>query len=121
MISESFTAWATITRPDGRSMESTRGRRRPQVRRRPARYFGSGEPPSNPRLRAEDVAGDDHALDLAGPLVDLEQLGVAHQLLDGVVLGVAVAAEDLDRVGRRLHGRVGAVGLGVAGDDAVGL
>jgi hypothetical protein len=40
-----------------------------------------------------------HALDLRRALVDLEELGVAHQLLDRVLLRVAVAAEDLDRVG----------------------
>ena len=38
-----------------------------------------------------------------GAFVDLEDLRVAHQLLDGVLLHVAVAAEDLHRVDRRLH------------------
>ena len=43
-------------------------------------------------------AGDDQALDLAGPLPDLGQLGVAHEALHRVVRHVAVAAVDLDRV-----------------------
>src|SRR5207302_1549796 len=53
--------------------------------------------------RQENLARDDEPLDLGGPFVDLEQLGVAHQLLDRILLDVAVAAEDLDRVGRDLH------------------
>src|ERR687895_746788 len=62
--------------------------------------------------RHEYLTGDDQALDLRGALVDLEQLGVAHELLDRVLLDVAVAAEHLDRVGRDLHGRVGGEALG---------
>jgi len=37
-----------------------------------------------------DLARDDHALDLRGALVDLEDLGVAVELLDGLLAGVAV-------------------------------
>src|SRR5207253_11408745 len=48
----------------------------------------------------EDRAGDDQALDLARPLVDLRDLGVAVEALDRELLCVAVAAEDLDRLGR---------------------
>src|SRR4029453_3068448 len=55
--------------------------------------------------RQEYFFGDHEPLDLRGPLVDLEQLRAAHQLLDGVLLHVAVAAEDLHRVGRHLHRR----------------
>src|SRR5689334_20669475 len=40
--------------------------------------------------RQEDLAGDHEALDLRRALVDLEQLGVPHQLLDRVLLDVAV-------------------------------
>src|SRR5437588_4060680 len=53
--------------------------------------------------RQEDLARDDEPLDLRGPFVDLEPLGVAHQLLDRIFLDVAVPAEDLDRVRRDLH------------------
>src|SRR5205085_4137283 len=56
--------------------------------------------------RHEQLPSDHEPLDLRGALVDLEPLGVAHQLLDRVLLDVAVAAEDLDGVGRDLHGRV---------------
>src|SRR5215470_15690691 len=63
---------------------------------------------------AEEVPRDHDALDLRRPLVDLEQLRVAHQLLDRVLLRVAVAAEDLDGVGGRPHRGVGAVRLRVA-------
>src|SRR6188508_1725007 len=56
--------------------------------------------------RQEDLFRDHESLDLRGALVDLEQLRVAHQLLDGVLLDVAVAAEDLHGVGRHLHHRV---------------
>src|SRR4051812_39082666 len=47
------------------------------------------------------------ALDLTGPLVDLEQLRVAHQFLHRILLDVSVAAEDLHGVGCDLHRRVG--------------
>src|SRR5947207_4293725 len=61
----------------------------------------------------EDFLRDHEPLDLGGALVDLEQLRVAHQLLDRVLLDVAVAAEDLDRVGRDLHRGVGGEALRV--------
>ena len=48
--------------------------------------------------QAQDLAGDDQPLHLAGPLADLGQLGVAQVALDRVVGDVAVAAVDLDRV-----------------------
>src|SRR5215213_3957142 len=64
----------------------------------------------------EEAAGDDHALDLVGALVDLGDLGVAHHALDREVLGVAGAAEELDGVGGDLHGDVGGEGLGRRGD-----
>src|SRR4051812_6372530 len=61
------------------------------------------------RARAVVVegAGDHHPLDLVGALEDLHHLGLAHVALDREVAGVAVAAEDLDRVGGDLHGVVG--------------
>src|SRR5436309_9978434 len=61
--------------------------------------------------RQEYFLRDHEPLDLTGALVDLEQLGVAHQLLDRVLLDVAVAAEDLHRVGRHLHRGVGGEAL----------
>ena len=70
------------------------------------------------RARQEDLARDHEALDLRGALVDLEQLRVAHQLLDRVLLDVAVAAEDLHGVGGDLHRRVGGEALRVASDAA---
>src|SRR5256885_14009861 len=57
------------------------------------------------------LPSDHQPLDLRSALVDLEQLRVAHQLLDRVLLHVAVAAEDLDGVGRDLHRRVGCEAL----------
>src|SRR3989304_3222078 len=53
--------------------------------------------------REEDLLGDHEPLDLRAALVDLEELRVAHQLLDRVLLDVAVAAADLDGVRRHLH------------------
>src|SRR6184192_4732239 len=61
--------------------------------------------------RQEYFLCDHEPLDLRGALVDLEQLRVAHELLDRVLLDVAVAAEDLDGVGRHLHRRVGGEAL----------
>src|ERR687895_875206 len=62
--------------------------------------------------REKYLARDHQSLNLRRSLVDLEQLGVAHELLHRVLLDVAVSAEDLDRVGRHLHGRVCGEALG---------
>src|SRR5438046_5739462 len=69
---------------------------------------GVGRPPVTARLvpRQEDLLRDHEPLYLRGALVDLEQLRVAHELLDRKLLDVAVAAEDLHGVGRHLHRRV---------------
>src|SRR3954470_6942939 len=48
-------------------------------------------------------AGDHEALDLVRALVDLRDLRVAHHPLDGVLVDVAVAAEDLHRLDRHGH------------------
>src|ERR1700710_1793224 len=69
--------------------------------------------------RDQHFFGDDQALDLAGPLVELHDLCVAHQFLDRVLLDEAVAAVDLDGVGGDLHRRVGGEALGHRGDAAV--
>src|ERR671933_2080724 len=50
------------------------------------------------------TAGDDEALDLLGALVDLRDLGVAHVALSRVLLDVAVAAKELQRVDGDSHG-----------------
>src|SRR6201997_5400350 len=63
--------------------------------------------PAGPVAREEDLLRDHEPLDLRRALVDLEQLRVAHQLLDRVLLDVAVAAEDLDGVRWYLHSGVG--------------
>src|SRR4051794_27447070 len=47
--------------------------------------------------REQRLARDHEALDLRSALVELHDLGVPHQLLDGIVLDEAVAAVDLDR------------------------
>ena len=43
-------------------------------------------------------SSNDELLDLASALVNLEDLRVSHQLLDGVVAVEAVASEDLNGV-----------------------
>src|SRR5580765_1233910 len=62
-------------------------------------------------LLLDHLAGDHEALDLVRALVDLRDLGVAHHPLDGVLLDVAVAAENLHRVGGDVHRHIGAVEL----------
>src|SRR4051794_722773 len=47
---------------------------------------------------SQEAAGDDQALDLARALVELGDLRVAVVALGGELAGVAVAAEDLDRL-----------------------
>src|SRR3954471_12340066 len=60
-------------------------------------------------LLLEHLARDHEALHLVRALVDLRDLRVPHHALDGVLLDEAVAAEDLDRLGRHVHRNVGAV------------
>src|ERR1044072_6794166 len=57
-------------------------------------------------------AGDDDPLDLVRTLVDLRDLRVANHPLGGVLVAVAVAAEDLDRLERDEHRVVGGEQLG---------
>ena len=63
-------------------------------------------------IALQELPGHDEALDLVGALVDRGDLGVAHHPLDRVVLDVAVATEQLDRVGGDLHGGVRGEALG---------
>src|SRR5438093_3528003 len=53
---------------------------------------------------AEQRARDHYALDLVRTFVDLERLGVPEVTLERVVREVPVAAGDLQRVGRDVHG-----------------
>src|SRR3569832_2273389 len=57
-----------------------------------------------PWLEPEDRPRDHEPLDLARALVDLGDLRVPVVALDRELLGVAVAAEDLDRLGRLAAG-----------------
>src|SRR3954468_22173231 len=67
---------------------------------RPPRVGGRGAASAVAHGLAEQRAGDDEPLDLARALVDLRDLGVAVVALGGELLGVAVAAEDLDGLAR---------------------
>src|SRR5579863_9988734 len=63
----------------------------------------------------KDTARDDQALDLLRALVDLRDLGVAQVPFGGIFRDVAVAAEELQRVGRDPDGCVAGQELGHAG------
>lgn len=63
----------------------------------------------------DDALADDHALDLVGALIDLEDLGVAEELLHGILTAVAIAAQDLDGIQSVLHGDVAGIALGDGG------
>src|SRR5690606_7715672 len=63
------------------------------------------------RRSLQHAAGDDEPLYLVRALVDLVELHVAHQLLHRVLVHVAVAAEDVDRLLGGLEGHVRGVGL----------
>src|SRR5215211_3926192 len=109
-----MSAIATSAPARARASASARPRPRlPPVTRatRPVRSISSATRATLVAGGHEDLAGDDQALDMRGALVDLEQLGVAHELLDRILLDVAVTAEDLDGVRRDLHGRVGGEAL----------
>src|SRR4051812_1237116 len=65
----------------------------------------------------EEVPGNDHSLDLRGAFIDLQQLRVAHQFLDGVLPGVSIPPKNLNRVGRAPHRSIGTESLGIARRD----
>src|SRR5437868_13897133 len=100
---------ATTTPAPARASVSASARpspREPPVTKatRPERSMSIG-------TRQEYFLCDHEPLDLRGALVDLKQLRVAHELLDRVLLDVAVAAEHLHRIGRHLHRRIGCEAL----------
>src|SRR6476646_4076447 len=63
----------------------------------------------------EELLADHHALDLRGALADQQQRGVAVEALDLVLLRVAVAAVDAERVLDDLLAGLGGEQLGHAG------
>src|SRR5271168_44485 len=66
----------------------------------------------SPNGKSRQRPGDDESLDLAGAFKDGENLGIPMHPLDGVVAGVAVAAEDLDRFIGDVHRGLAGVQLG---------
>src|SRR3954454_12371719 len=70
-----------------------------------------------PRRRAlpsrPERAGDDHLLDLVRALADREDLRVAVEPADGVLLDVAVAAVDLHGLFGAAHGQPAGLELGL--------
>src|SRR3712207_4920639 len=99
----------------------------------PSRYPGEREPhPRQTRGRwgvssalggvvLEQAPADDGLLDLAGALADQQERRLAHQPLDLVLLGVAVAAVDAEGLLRDLSGELTGDQLGHAGLDVVAL
>ena len=69
----------------------------------------------------EQLLGQNDLLDLGGTLIDLGDLGVAHQALDVVLLHEAVAAQHLDCIGGDLHGSLSGDHLGLGGGEGEGL
>src|SRR5262245_56646786 len=63
-------------------------------------------------LALQELASDDHALDLVGSFVDLHDLGLAHETLHRKLPRVADPTEDLHGIGSHLHGAVGREALG---------
>src|SRR5258706_2210159 len=72
------------------------------------------------RVLLGEVARDEQALDFAGAFVDLRDARVAVVPLDGIVVQVAVAAVDLDRLGAHPFGELGGVELGLRGFGQAG-
>src|SRR5215207_1442599 len=100
-------------------------RARPQAARSPTHRADAQQPSRVLQLAlacgvAEQRAGDDEALDLARALVDLGDLGVAVVALGREVLGVAVAAQDLDRLAGPVTRDARGEELGLRSLDAVG-
>src|SRR5947208_11272185 len=82
-------------KPKARTKSQSRGRSRSGITRRSAE--------ASPAPSADQLARDRQLLDLRRPAPQLHQLRVAGEALHLVLLHVAVAAEDVDR----LHGDVG--------------
>src|SRR5580698_1453823 len=64
---------------------------------------------------AENLAGDDHALDLAGAFADGAELHVAIKLFGRIVFDEAVAAVDLHRLVGHANSNFAGVEFGHAG------
>ena len=58
-------------------------------------------------ISEKDLFGNDQTLNLTGSLIDLEDLGVSHQFLYGILLIESVATEDLDRIDGDFHCHIG--------------
>src|SRR3954454_8049085 len=69
------------------------------------------------RLRAER-SRDNHLLHLVGAFADGEDLGVAVEAADGVLLDVAISAVDLHRLLARAHGEAARLELGLRRGEA---
>src|SRR5215207_3312038 len=90
---------------------------------------GAGRRPRGRGGAAADRAGrlaaqrprDHHLLHLVGALADREDLGVAVEAADRVLLDVAVAAVDLDGLLGGAHGEPAGLELGLGGGEAEGL
>src|SRR4051812_38902846 len=107
---------SSTPRPRGRgaasfSFGATASSRSRKIRRRrgrqPSRWSGRSIPGRRGRfgvvdasdlVAGDELAADDHALDLAGALADEQQRRVAVEAFDLVFLGVAVAAVDPEGV-----------------------
>src|SRR6266576_3290410 len=73
---------------------------------------------------AREGAGDDDALDFAGAFIDLGDLRVPEEFLDGEISHVAIPPEELNRLCRDPHRRLGSKQLhhaGVLGDVLAGI
>ena len=55
----------------------------------------------------DKMLADDGALNLIGALIDLQNLGIAHHLLNRILAHVAVAAEYLHGIGGDAHAHIG--------------
>src|SRR5438046_204900 len=99
----SDSSWMSAMTTSAPARASVNASARPSPRDPPVTSATRPERSISIATRQKDLFGDHQPLDLRGALVDLEQLRVAHQLLDRVLLHVAVAAEDLNGVGRDLH------------------
>src|SRR4051794_41201703 len=86
------------------------------------RHVPASWPPTSSSLTGEisqQATGNHQPLDLAGALVELGDLGVAVVALDGELLRVAVAAEDLDRLAGLASRDRGGEQLGLRALDGV--
>ena len=69
-----------------------------------------------PSVFFDQFLTDDIPLDLIRPFIDLKDFRIPHHLLNRIISHIPIASEDLNRIGRHLHGHIAGKDFGHSGD-----